>query len=154
MGASFPESIALLVDLMLQMPQFLYVVEEAAPGGRALSGTEIASRLSFMFWDRFRMTNCSVLPKTTSSSTANEVVAQAKRLLASPNADTTFARFVREWSGAKQVTTADKDAATFPYFTPDYAKSMNESFDRFAIDTSAQQGHTSRSTAFSGRVRG
>jgi hypothetical protein len=140
MGASFPESIALLVDLMLQMPQFLYVVEEAAPGGRALSGTEIASRLSFMFWDSIPDDELLSAAEDDQLSTAKEVVAQAKRLLASPKADTTFARFVREWSGAKQVTTANKDAATFPYFTPDYAKSMNESFDRFAIDILRSKG--------------
>jgi hypothetical protein len=132
-GANFPESMALLVDLMLQMPQFLYAVEDAAPGGRPLTGTEIASRLSFLLWDSIPDEELLTAAENDQLSTSAQVLAQAKRLLASPNADTTIARFLREWTGTKQISTADKNASSFPYFTSDYAKSMNESFDRFAV---------------------
>lgn len=59
--------------------------------------------------------------------------AHAQRMLASPNAAATAARFVREWAGARAVTAGDKDRSVFTFFDDAYADSMNASFDRFVL---------------------
>lgn len=139
-GATFSESVAIVANLMLQMPQFLYIAEEAAPEARPLTSIEMASRLSFMLWDSIPDEELLVAAENDELSTLAQVADQAERMLASPKADESIARFVREWTGTKQVNTADKDTATYPYFTRDYAQSMNESFDRFVVGVVRDNG--------------
>lgn len=54
-GDAFRDGVRLVVEAMLQAPQFLYRTElsaEPGPGGFiALDGWEIASRLSYLLWD-------------------------------------------------------------------------------------------------------
>lgn len=139
-GASFAESIALMSGAMLQMPQFLYVAEDAAPSTRPLTSVEMASRLSFMFWDS--IPDDALLDKGENGALLDkaEVITEARRLLGSPKASATLARFVREWTGSSpvaerwstgQISTANKDPSTYPFLTRAYAQSINESFDRF-----------------------
>ncbi len=137
-GASFTESMAMLVDHLLQMPQFLYVAEGAAGTGRPLNGYELASRLSFMLTDS--IPDDALLAAAPSLTDPATLTAQATRLLASTTANTTIARFFREWTGTTQVTPADKNQAAFPFFDAAYAQSMNESFDRFVVDQVRSQG--------------
>jgi hypothetical protein len=132
-GGTFAESIALLVAHMLQTPQFLYAVEDAAPDGRALGGLEIATRLSLLFTDSIPDDALLDAAIAGELDTRDGIVAHATMLLDSERADTSIARFLREWTGTLQVSRADKSAELFPEFDADYARSMNESFDRFAV---------------------
>jgi len=137
-GASFAESMAMLVDHLLQMPQFLYVAEAAAGTGRPLDGYELASRLSFMLTDS--IPDDALLAAAPTLTDAATLTAQATRLLASTKANTAIARFFREWTGTTQVTPADKDQSAFPFFDAATAQSMNDSFDRFVVDQVRGQG--------------
>ena len=132
-GATFTDGVALVVAHMLQTPQFLYVMEDAAPAARRLTGEELASRLSFLLWDS--VPDDALLAAATSGalSDATKVLEQAKRMLASDKANTAIARLFREWTGASQLAPANKDAVTYPSFDAALARSMNESFDRFAV---------------------
>jgi hypothetical protein len=137
-GASFTESMAMLVVHLLQMPQFLYLAEGAAGAGRPLNGYELASRLSFMLTDS--IPDDALLAAAPNLTDPATLTAQATRLLASPKANTAIARFFREWTGTTRVTPADKDPTAFPFFNAAYAQSMNESFDRFVVDQVRGQG--------------
>lgn len=137
-GASFSESMAMVVDHVLQMPQFLYLAEASGGSGRALDGYELASRLSFMLTDA--IPDDELLAAAPSLGDPATIDAQATRLLASPRANTTLARFFREWTGTVQVSAADKDPSVFPAFDPAHAQSMNDSFDRFVLDQLRNQG--------------
>lgn len=137
-GASFTESMAMLVDHLLQMPQFLYLAEGAAGADRPLNGYELASRLSFMLTDS--IPDDALLAAAPGLTDPATLTAQATRLLASTKANTTIARFFREWTGTVQVTSADKNPTAFPFFNDAYAQSMNDSFDRFVIDQVRNQG--------------
>lgn len=134
-GATFAEAVALMVDELLQTPQFLYVSEYAAPTARPLEGFEIASRLSFLLWDSIPDDELLDLAEAGGLAERADVLAQAERMLESPNADTTVARLFREWTQTKQITVADKSTDLFPFFDADLATSMNESFDRFVVGT-------------------
>jgi hypothetical protein len=137
---SFADAIAMVTDTMLQSPQFLYVMEGAAPAARPLTSSEVASRLSFMFWDSIPDDTLLALADTDSLTAPASVLAQAQRLVSSPKATTTIARFFREWTGAVEVGPDNKDTTAFPFLTADYAASMNASFDRFVSGELLDQG--------------
>ena len=137
---SFADAIALMTDAMLQSPKFLYVMEAAAPMARPLTSVEMASRLSFLFWDSIPDDTLLALADSDSLKTEESVLAQAQRLAASPNAKTTIARFFREWTGALEINTTNKDPGTYTFLTEAYAASMNESFDRFVEGELLGQG--------------
>jgi hypothetical protein len=137
-GGSFSDSMAMVVDHLLQMPQFLYLAEASAGSVRALDGYELASRLSFMLTDSIPDDELlAAAPNLTDPATID---AQATRLLTSSRANTSLARFFREWTGTVQVSSADKDPAFFPSFDAAHAQSMNDSFDRFVLDQIRNQG--------------
>jgi len=133
-GASFTEAIAMMTSQALQSPQFLYITEAAAGDGRALDGYEIASRLSFFFWQT--SPDDELLAKAASgelegpAARANE----AQRLLADPRADGALRRLFREWTQTEDVQPGDKDPALLEGFDAAYAAAMAESFDRFTLD--------------------
>ncbi|MFT3840895.1 MAG: DUF1592 domain-containing protein [Myxococcaceae bacterium] len=133
-GATFTEAVAIMSAHLLQAPQFLYQVEDSAGAGRALTGYELASRLSFLLWDSVPDDELLALAADGTLEDPGTVAAQAQRMLASPKADSALARLLREWTATARLTPADKDVSVFPFFTQAYAKSMNDAFDRFSID--------------------
>ncbi len=132
-GASFADAVGLVVDELLQTPQFLYVVEYAAPEARPLEGFEVASRLSMLLWDSIPDDTLLDLAESGALGDRDAIVEQAQRLLDDPRADTTLARFFREWTAARPISSADKSTEVFPDFDAALAASMNESFDRFTV---------------------
>jgi Protein of unknown function (DUF1592)/Protein of unknown function (DUF1588)/Protein of unknown function (DUF1595)/Protein of unknown function (DUF1585)/Protein of unknown function (DUF1587) len=145
-GANFSEAIAMLTVHLLQTPQFVYVLEEAAPTSRRLSGAELASRLSFMLWDSVPDDALLAAAEVGSLSQVDALEVQANRLLDSDRADATLARFFREWTGTVRVTAQSKDHLAFPDFTDAVATSINASFDAFARDE--LRGHQPFSSLF------
>jgi hypothetical protein len=137
---SFSDGIAMVTDTMLQSPQFLYVMEGAAPKERPLTSTEMASRLSFLFWDSIPDDTLLSLADSNSLTTAASVLAQAQRLAASPKATATIVRFFREWTTAVEVGPENKDTTAYSFLTDAYAASMNESFDRFVTGEMLNKG--------------
>jgi hypothetical protein len=133
-GLTFGDAIAVMTDGMLQSPQFLYVLEDAAPAPRALTSEEIASRLSFLFWDS--PPDDALLAKADADALndTSSILAEAARLYASPKAAGAASRFVREWTGTKPLDPASKDNTLFPYLNADFATSFNGAFDRFSQD--------------------
>ncbi len=132
-GGSFSDGVAVLTATVLQAPQFLYVVEDAAGGGRALSSDELATRLSMLLQDSVPDDELLDLAAADRLTDPAVLAAQARRLFASPTADGVITRYFREWTQTKRLLSSDKDATRFPYFTAAYAASLNESFDRFVV---------------------
>lgn len=131
--ATFSEAVAVVTAAVLQSPQFLYVVEDAAGAGRPLTGVELASRLSFLLWDSVPDDELLDLAEAGALSSPEVLAAQARRMLDSPRADAALARYVREWTQTRSLLSSDKDHAQFPFFDAAYTKALDESFDRFAV---------------------
>ncbi len=131
---TFAEAIGVMVAHMLQTPQFLYVVEDAAPERRELSPFELAHRLSLLFWDSLPDAELLAAAEDGELSDARVVRAQAERLLSSERADATLVRFFREWTQASTLFPGDKSEESFPEFDAELAASMNESFERMVLD--------------------
>jgi hypothetical protein len=138
-GASFEDAIAMMTSQLLQLPQFLYIVEDAAPDARLLSGTELASRLSFTLWDSIPDDELLDLAESGELEDREILLEQARRLLGSPRADLALARFFREWTGTRELTSADRSVEQHPFWSEAFAGSMNESYDRFVV-ASAREG--------------
>ncbi len=97
---TFAESLEVLVEVILQSPQLVYVDDgdgSRAPGTYALDGWSVASRLSYFLWGTmpddllFQAAAAGRLDRPAG------VRAEAERMLADPRAAATIERFVWRW---------------------------------------------------------
>ena len=139
-GGDLGGGVMAMTSHLLQSPQFLYQVEDAAGDGRALTAVELASRLSFLFWDSIPDDALASLAQSGELASPEVLAREARRLLESPKASATLARFFREWTQTKRLFTSDKDPAAYPFFTAPYAESLNDSFDRFVVAQVREHG--------------
>jgi hypothetical protein len=98
----FDLGIAAVIAAVLQSPQFLYRVEAGAAAGNGLlrlTGYEIASRLSYLYWEG--PPDDALLEAARSGALASRegVEAEASRLLDDPRAREGAWRFFSEWLG-------------------------------------------------------
>jgi hypothetical protein len=109
-----------LVETMLQSPHFLYRVELGAGTGAVvpLSQYEIASRLSYGFVGSMPDAALFAAADAGKLKTPEEIMAQARRLLALPGGRPTMETFLAEWFGLPHMTETSKDTKLFPLFTP------------------------------------
>lgn len=105
--SSFRAAAQLVVEAILQSPQFLYRVEPPGDGSDAeLSDYELAARLSYLLWNTIPDEE---LWQAASSGTLREPTvlrAHAERLLDSPRAGATVADFTEQWLGLANLTSA------------------------------------------------
>jgi hypothetical protein len=99
---NFDLGIAAVIAAVLQSPAFLYRLEEGAPAGaglRRLTGYEIASRLSYLYWDA--PPDAPLLARAAAGKLATraDVEIEAARLLDDPQARASAWRFFSEWLG-------------------------------------------------------
>ena len=97
-GASFSESMAMVVDHLLQMPQFLYLAERAA-GGRARARRLRAGQSAVVHADRRHPGRRAARRRAQPHRSRRRSPPRPPGCSASPRANTTLARFFREWTG-------------------------------------------------------
>lgn len=141
--ASFGDAVAVMTAQMLQMPAFLYVMEEPADEdeARALSGIELASRLSFYMWNSAPDDELLDRAEQGDLEDPEAIAEEAERMFEDPRASRGFARFFREWVQIEMLDLSNKDAATFPYLNAPLVNAVNESFERYVTDA-ARSGMT------------
>ncbi len=133
----FRESIAVVLTAMLQMPGFLYLVEEGRanveiePGIIPLSGFEIASRLSFLFTDGPPDAELMAAAESGALDTPQGIEAQARRLLGRPEALRAVSSFSREWMDIDRFGISDKDTSVFGEYDEALAAALSEEVDRY-----------------------
>lgn len=134
--ATFPEAIAVMTAQMLQMPAFLYVMEEPADDGeiRQLSGLEVASRLSFYLWNSIPDDELLDLAENGDLEDADAIYEEAERMFDDPKARRGFSRFFREWTQSGELEVASKDTTLFPFLDETLANAINDSFERYVTD--------------------
>jgi len=119
----YQTAIGLVLEAMLQSPQFLYRVEASvAPtpetGAIALGGYELASRLSYFLWDSMPDEELFQAVDAHTLSTPEEVEAQARRMLASPKARGMVADFYRQWLDLDRFDGLARDDASLDLGSP------------------------------------
>ncbi len=122
----YERAIGLLIDALLQSPQFLYRVEApliAAPdveephvedppiedGVVPLGPYELAARLSFFLWGSVPDEELLAAADRNELSTPEQVATQAKRLLTDERARTRVREFHSQWLGLDRFETIARD---------------------------------------------
>ncbi len=135
-GADFRAGIERVLQVLLQSPEFLYRVEVGEPvpgreGVYALDDWEIASRLSFLLWGSPPDEELLRAAEAGQLGTAEEVAAQARRMLADPRARETVREFHAQWLGLNRIDTLVKDSVAYPRFTPSIRPHLRAEVDAF-----------------------
>jgi hypothetical protein len=124
---TFDEGARLVLRSMLVSPNFLYrseIGEKDANGTFTLTPFEVATALSYTFWGTAPDAALAQAADQSKLSTASDLEAQAKRLLADPKSRPQLAHFFGQWLGTSEVVNTNKDKGTFPTFSTDIAKAM------------------------------
>jgi hypothetical protein len=135
-------AIQLVLAAMLQSPKFLYRLEPAdgASKTRALTGYEVATRLSYFIWAS------APDPALLDAAAAGEltapkaVEAAARRLLKDPRAVDGIRSFHRQWLDLRELDTKSKDPVLYPAFTPELRRAIVEETLRFSAHAVLEGG--------------
>ena len=142
---------------LLQSPNFLYRTEIGQPMAgrtdvRQLTNTEMASRLAFFLWDGGPDDALLAAAESGQLASADNVRAQAQRMLGLPTGRNAITGFVRDFFWLSRLDSTAKDATQFPKFTASLRTSMGQELTRqweamaFEQDGSALDLFTTRRT--------
>jgi hypothetical protein len=102
---SYAESVAMGVETLLQMPQFLYILEDqpTAPGAAAttLTGLELAQRMALLYWNALPDQTLLDAAESGGLANASDRLAQAERMLQDPRAHGVLSDFLLQWMKVK-----------------------------------------------------
>jgi hypothetical protein len=135
-GADFATGLGLVVSTMLQSPNFLYRPEMGDPAragkeGLPLSPYETASRLSYYLQNTMPDQELFAAADAGRLGTAEQVAAQARRLLESPRARDSVVSFYLQWLQVDDLLSVEKDSEVYPMFTPELRAAMREEIEEF-----------------------
>jgi hypothetical protein len=133
--SGYDRAIQLVIEATLQEPKFLYRLEPAkgqSETTRALTGYEIATRLSYFIWASTPDTELLDAAAAGRLTAPEEIGRAARRLLSDPRAVDGIRSFHRQWLGLRELETESKDPALYPAFTPELKKAMVEETLRFS----------------------
>ncbi len=131
-GLAHPQAIRATLVRVLLGPEFLYRIEKAARSehDQALSGFELASRLSFSIWSSGPDEELLQLAATDDLLNANVIEAQVQRMLASPKAQQLAVEFFGQWLGFYQF---DQYRGVDPRAFPEFDEGLRNSLYQEAI---------------------
>ena len=134
-GGDFPTGIQLVVQAMLQSPNFLYLVEPVPADGWGkvvpLDNYAMASRLSYFLLKSLPDDALFAAADAQQLATADQVAAQATRLIATPRFRDTVSFFHKEWLELDGIESADKDPMLFPAWKDPVKLALEEQTTRF-----------------------
>ena len=122
--SEFLAGAGLVIETMLQSPDFLFLVE--GEGAAATRGYEVAVRLSYLIWnttpdaDLFRAAEAGELVSDQG------VERQVLRMLDDPRAGAALDEFAGQWLRFDRALETVKDAVKYKEFTPQVAEAMTE----------------------------
>lgn len=132
----FDRAIGMVLEVMLQSPQFLYRLEvghEDADGDgvAALTSFEIASRLSYLLWNSMPDDYLLAAAEVGSLDTPEGIAVEARRLLENPRARRASLHFHRQWLQVDDLALVHKDADVFPEYDAALRDRMTAETERF-----------------------
>jgi len=134
----FKGAIGLLIEAILQSPQFLYHWEEVPTDPSIhegavirLDGYQIASRLSYFLWGSMPDDALLAAAAAGQLDTVAGVQTQARRLLTDPKAEDTVSSFFADWLALDGLAARTKDPAVYPGYTPAVEQAMLDETSAF-----------------------
>jgi hypothetical protein len=135
---AFKDAMGVLIEAMLQSPQFLYHWEAAPTDANIKEGAvvrlgpyQIASRLSYFVWGS--MPDETLLQAAASGQldTITGVQTQARRLLADAKAKDTVSAFFVDWMGLDGLPARTKDTNVYKTYTTATQQAMIDETSAF-----------------------
>jgi hypothetical protein len=138
LGLAFADAIDVVLEAMLQAPQFLYHWELAATDPLIHEGAvirlgayQIASRLSYFIWGSMPDDVLLAAAAAGQLDTAAGVMTQARRLLADPRAKDTVSSFFSDWIALDGLAARTKDTTVYASYTPAVMQAMLDETSAF-----------------------
>jgi hypothetical protein len=136
-GADYNNGIQSVIEAILQSAPFLYRHEFGAAAlaqGSVLPLTsyEMASRLSYFLWGSMPDDTLFAAADADQLRTAQQVSAQATRILADPKAHPAITQFFSEWLGVDEIANSPKDPTAYAMYTPQVRDAMQAETVAFA----------------------
>ncbi len=133
----FPGAVQLLLEAMLQAPQFLYRPELA----QSFDGRSRATRLAMLAWDSAPDDELLTRAEHGQLTTPDEVRVQAKRLVADPRARRTWWNFHRQWLSLDRILLDEHQLrVSDPLWTPTTQRAALLETQRFVENVLAEDG--------------
>ena len=134
-GGNFENGVRLVIEAVLQSPKFLYLIEPAPADASGkvvpLDRWATASRLSYFLWNSTPDNDLLDAAEKNQLGSADQVAAQAKRLMADGRFRDTVATFHQAWMDLGELLGAEKDAMAFPLWNDGLKSAMAEETRRF-----------------------
>src|SRR5712672_2134976 len=135
-SGGFEAGIEQMVTAVLVSPDFLYrgIAQPKDKKGAkyyALSDRELASRLSFFLWKRAPDDELLKLAHTVELRRPGVLVAQVRRMLAAPQAETLVTDFALRWLDLLEVDKFEWDRQIFPEFSAELRQDVSTEIDLF-----------------------
>lgn len=130
-------SIQLVLQVILQSPQFIYLLEPALPGAAPgsvvpLDSWQLATRLSYFLLGSSPDATLSAAAEAGTLSTPEQLAAEAQRLLGLERARERIGLFFTEWLYLRNVDRMEKDPAYFPDYDLSIGPLLREQLELFA----------------------
>src|SRR5688572_7828597 len=131
----FGAGVAAVVSALLQSPEFLYRVEfgtEVAGNAtvRLLTGSEVATRLSYLFWQEPPDPTLTQAAAAGTLSTPEGILAEAQRMLADPRSRGMVGHFFDNLLPITILPTLTRDKQLFPQFSANIGATMRREVQR------------------------
>jgi hypothetical protein len=121
----FHAGASVVVEAMLQSPNFLFRVERGRAGSPEAQ-YEVASRLSYFLWDTMPDDDLLRAAGRGELATPGQVEAAARRMLDDPRARAAMEEFLAQWMRLDRVLEATRDRRRFREFNAEVAAAMVE----------------------------
>jgi hypothetical protein len=131
--SSFADGVRVVIQSLLQAPQFLYRLELGEGTGPVVPFTdrELAHRLALFLWDGLPDEPLLADAAAGRLGTPQALGGHARRMLASPRARPVIRRFGAEWLGLEELPGLAKDGKIYPTFNAALAQRMLGETERF-----------------------
>jgi hypothetical protein len=120
-AAGFEVGIRMVIEAVLQSPKFLYRIETGAdvagPGVVKLTGHELASRLSYLFWSTTPDEPLLAAAAAGQLATPEGIAAQVRRMTGDRRFTDTLTSFHTQWLKLTNYGGLEKDPKVYPEFT-------------------------------------
>ena len=136
---NFDVALELTTQAILQSPQFLYRIETGTPDNLS-SPYDVASRLSYFLWATMPDAELFTAAASNQLADAEQIAAQADRMLADPRALDGFMTFTRQWLEMSRIDRITKPTAQG--WSEDVRAALHEEADRFLSEIVFKRGGT------------
>lgn len=147
LGQDYATSVRLVIELVLQSPNLIYVSELGDPSAPAtpqqpvpLTNYEIASQLSFLLSGSRPDATLMKDTESTGLGSVAAIQAEATRMLTADRATGEMTRFVVGWLDMAPINTAPKSPDVYPTLTDAMVAGMQQEFDQF-VSTQLARGN-------------